>query len=401
MNNGVKAEDTAADGGSPKLHDLAVAHLLSRLREQEIAEEYLSELGEALQSRIKLGGEAPGRHLIALLAERLKTAPPWPVGEERPLIVPFLGPTGVGKTTTIAKLAASYALQLGFRVGLVTADTYRIAAVEQLRIYADIIGIPLEVVYSPDEMGPALQRLSDKDLILVDTAGRSPHHRGQMEELKALLQAADSPHGHLVVSATTRYADLARITDLFLACAPVEALVITKLDETGTYGLLYNIVQRTGSAFGLCHPRARSARRHRDGRCREAGPAHRGGGDVRDQAAVLRRMVQRRTPFTRVIAVTSGKGGWAKATSPLTWASAWRSWGARPAILDGDLGLANVSILFGMNPPYDLRDVLSGRQRISEIAVSGPGGVLLWPEVRACMRSPTRPPSSWIIFWPL
>ncbi|NLN19618.1 MAG: flagellar biosynthesis protein FlhF [Firmicutes bacterium] len=246
MNNGVKAEDTAADGGSPKLHDLAVAHLLSRLREQEIAEEYLSELGEALQSRIKLGGEAPGRHLIALLAERLKTAPPWPVGEERPLIVPFLGPTGVGKTTTIAKLAASYALQLGFRVGLVTADTYRIAAVEQLRIYADIIGIPLEVVYSPDEMGPALQRLSDKDLILVDTAGRSPHHRGQMEELKALLQAADSPHGHLVVSATTRYADLARITDLFLACAPVEALVITKLDETGTYGLLYNIVQRTG-----------------------------------------------------------------------------------------------------------------------------------------------------------
>ncbi|NLN19619.1 MAG: MinD/ParA family protein [Firmicutes bacterium] len=98
---------------------------------------------------------------------------------------------------------------------------------------------------------------------------------------------------------------------------------------------------------------------------------------MRDQAAVLRRMVQRRTPFTRVIAVTSGKGGVGKSNITANLGVSMAQLGARPAILDGDLGLANVSILFGMNPPYDLRDVLSGRQRISEIAVSGPGGVLL------------------------
>ncbi|MGI6083376.1 MAG: flagellar biosynthesis protein FlhF [Limnochordia bacterium] len=244
--NGAQSAGVTAECGAHNLHDLAVAHLLSRLKEQEIAEEHLAELGEALQIRVRRGGEAPQRHLLALLAEQLKVAAPWPVGQERPLIVPFLGPTGVGKTTTIAKLAANYALKSGHRVGLVTADTYRIAAVEQLRIYADIIGIPLEVVYSPDEMESALQRLSDKDLILVDTAGRSPHHAVQMEELQTLLQAAGSPHGHLVLSATTRQADMAEITDRFLACAPLEALVFTKLDETSTYGLLYNAVRRTG-----------------------------------------------------------------------------------------------------------------------------------------------------------
>jgi len=99
---------------------------------------------------------------------------------------------------------------------------------------------------------------------------------------------------------------------------------------------------------------------------------------VRDQAAGLRRMVQRKTPLARVIAVTSGKGGVGKSNITANLGVSMAQLGARPAILDGDLGLANVSILFGMNPPHDLRDVLSGRRKLSEIAIPGPEGVLLF-----------------------
>lgn len=245
--NGALDRDEAAPCVAPsKLHALAVAYLLQRLREQEVAEEYVETLGEKLQGRVGQGGEAPQRHLLALLTQELQVAEPWPVGQQEPLVIPLVGPTGVGKTTTIAKLAATYALTHGYEVGLVTADTYRIAAVEQLRTYAEILNLPLEVVYSPDDMRPALERLQDKHLVLVDTAGRSPYHADQMEELGALLAAMGPSHAHLVLSATTRHADMVEIADRFLACAPVEGLIITKLDETSTYGLVYNAVRRTG-----------------------------------------------------------------------------------------------------------------------------------------------------------
>ena len=234
-----------------KLNDLAVAHLLERLRQQEVAEEYLGELGDTLHQRLtERGGEVPLRHLLALLADHFATAP-WVVGTDTPLVVPLVGPTGVGKTTTVAKLAATYALVKGYRVGLVTADTYRVAAVEQLRTYADILGLPLEVVYSPQEMAPALQRLQDRQLVLVDTAGRSPHHEGQMQELQAFLSETGSSAVHLTVSATTRHIDMIEIADAFASSVTLAGLVITKLDETRCYGMLYNLVRRTGKPIAF------------------------------------------------------------------------------------------------------------------------------------------------------
>ena len=98
-------------------------------------------------------------------------------------MIALVGPTGVGKTTTVAKLAANFALREKYRVALITADTYRIAAVEQLKTYADLIGVPIEVVYTPQELRSALYRHQDKNLVLIDTAGRSPSNQPQLAEL--------------------------------------------------------------------------------------------------------------------------------------------------------------------------------------------------------------------------
>ena len=128
-----------------------------------------------------------------------------PCGRSRAASVQcFVGPTGVGKTTTIAKLAANYSLLNGKRVALITADTYRIAAVEQLKTYAEIIGVPLDVVFTPQELKTAIQTRSDYDVILVDTAGRSQKHKMQMQELRAFLDVIKDPQIHLVLSATTK-----------------------------------------------------------------------------------------------------------------------------------------------------------------------------------------------------
>ena len=111
----------------------------------------------------------------------------------------LVGPTGVGKTTTIAKLAANYRLKEKRRVGLITVDTYRIAAVEQLRTYADIIDLPMQVVSTPREMREAVGRMDNLDLILLDTAGRSPKDEVRIQELRAFLTEADADEVHLVL----------------------------------------------------------------------------------------------------------------------------------------------------------------------------------------------------------
>jgi flagellar biosynthesis protein FlhF len=234
-----------AEAGLPqlKLTDLAVAHLVERLRQQEVAEEHIPHLSAELRRRVAQGGEAPQQHLVRLLAERLTVTGPWVLGGT-PLIVPLVGPTGVGKTTTIAKLAATHALLGGRRVGLITADTYRVAAVEQLRTYAEILNVPLEVIYDPKEVPGALERLQDRELVLVDTAGRSPLSEEHLQELQLFLIAMGQHQAQLVLSATTRHTDMVRIVDAFLAHVRVEGLIITKLDETRAYGCLYNAVCR-------------------------------------------------------------------------------------------------------------------------------------------------------------
>lgn len=156
-------------------------------------------------------------------------------------VVALIGPTGVGKTTTIAKLAANFAMKEGYRVALITADTYRIAAVEQLKTYADIIGVPIEIVYSTDEMKAALYRHRDRQLVLIDTAGRSPRNSYQLEELKTMLTADPYIETHLVLSCTTKYKEALEIVKKFSVCSP-QKFLFTKVDEASNLGTVFNLI---------------------------------------------------------------------------------------------------------------------------------------------------------------
>ncbi len=156
-------------------------------------------------------------------------------------IVALIGPTGVGKTTTVAKLAANFALREKFSVALVTADTYRIAAVEQLKTYADLIGIPIDVVYTPQELRTALYRHQDKQLVLIDTAGRSPSNQPQLAELEALMAVDDNIEKHLVLSATTKFTECLDAVQRFQSSKPQKYL-FTKIDEACNLGTVFNLM---------------------------------------------------------------------------------------------------------------------------------------------------------------
>lgn len=154
----------------------------------------------------------------------------------------FVGPTGVGKTTTIAKLAAIQSLWEGKRVVLITADTYRIAAVEQLRTYAKILGIPIEIIFSHDEVKAAMKKHAEADLFLLDTAGRSHQDGKRMDELKELYEAFSPDAVHLVLASNIKYRDMLDVVDR-MGIIPLSALLFTKLDETSTYGSILNLLR--------------------------------------------------------------------------------------------------------------------------------------------------------------
>lgn len=211
---------------------------LSQLKQAEVEEAVAQEvLASAAQNILS---EAD---LLRLVAERLPIAGSIALQEGRPKIVMMVGPTGVGKTTTIAKLAAQYALLQKRRVGLITIDTYRIAAVEQLRTYSQIIDVPIRVVYSSNEMPSAVKELAQMDLIFVDTAGRSQRNSMQIGELKACCERVRDCEVHLVLSATTKTSDLYDIVERFSAM-PLHRIIWTKLDESTTFGNILNIAAK-------------------------------------------------------------------------------------------------------------------------------------------------------------
>jgi flagellar biosynthesis protein FlhF len=155
----------------------------------------------------------------------------------------FVGPTGVGKTTTLAKVAAHFRLRFNKRIALVTLDTYRIGGIEQLKTYARILRLPLEIAGDAATLKEVIERHRDCDLLLLDTAGRNPHRQDQLEEMKAVLSADPRVENHLVLSATTKDADLAAIVRQF-SVLPIRSYVFTKIDETEEYTSLFNQLLR-------------------------------------------------------------------------------------------------------------------------------------------------------------
>lgn len=181
--------------------------------------------------------------LTALVESEIRcTAPIQPKSGQRK-VVALVGPTGVGKTTTIAKLAANFRLRDGVKMGLVTVDTYRIAAVEQLRTYAEIIDLPMKVVTSPREMRRALDELAGLDLVLIDTAGRSPRDDLKIRELKSLIAEADVDEVHLVLSLTSSLRGLQATAEKF-AAANTTSMILTKLDEAAGMGTLLSAARK-------------------------------------------------------------------------------------------------------------------------------------------------------------
>lgn len=221
------------------------AILYKRLSDSEISHDIAADL----ISRLKNLKDSAGKDINKKYIEELKNSFPvtgaFKLREDGPLIVAFVGPTGAGKTTTIAKLAAYYSLTGNYQVSLITADTYRIAAIEQIRTFADIVNVGLQVVFSPEEIHEALVSCENDDIVFIDTAGRSQHNKEHMNDISDLLGKISPHETHLVLSATTKTSDLNDIVKRYNDLG-VNRLLFTKLDETGRLGNVFNIVSTSG-----------------------------------------------------------------------------------------------------------------------------------------------------------
>jgi flagellar biosynthesis protein FlhF len=219
-----------------ELLDNGVEPQLSRSLMQEIYDQCTTEqAGDAWYIR--------GR-LSQLIAKSLVVSGSLEMVPGQQQIVALVGPTGVGKTTTLAKIAAGFRFDMGCQIGLITLDTFRLGAVDQLLQYAELISAPLEVVSSPDQVASALQRLKGCDLVLIDTAGRSPRDAEQLSILRDFLNCAQPQATHLVVSGASSPAHVQEAIRQYSIVKPT-GLIITKLDETVGFGSWLSLLQNT------------------------------------------------------------------------------------------------------------------------------------------------------------
>lgn len=223
----------------PPAYDAVYERLLDNEVEAKVAEELLR---EALQHSDGNGG-SPEQVVRDCAARLLGRPEPVQLEPDQCKVVILIGPTGVGKTTTLAKLAVQKMLNEEKRVAFITADTYRLAAIDHLRKYAEIMQAPVEVVFSPKEMREAISRHTDRDLILMDTAGRSQNNTSQLMELREFVEASYPSEVHLVLAANTRFRDLQDVLQKF-GVVRYDRLIFTKLDECTTFGNLLNVKAR-------------------------------------------------------------------------------------------------------------------------------------------------------------
>ncbi|MCP3772816.1 flagellar biosynthesis protein FlhF [Paenibacillus sp. MZ04-78.2] len=229
--------------------DPVLMELERRLLDQEIDSQFIRELLAKVSEEAETEGvPVTEQFAIGSLRTQLHTLLQPQGGKgiaSDTRIAHFVGPTGVGKTTTIAKLAAEQVLKHRRKVGFITSDTYRIAAVEQLKTYATILNVPLEVVFSPLDLNKAFENLKDCDLIFMDTAGRNFRNEMYVSELNALLQSGGKSETFLVLSLTTKYKDMKAITYNF-SKFKLDKVLFTKKDETDSYGAVVNLIRDFG-----------------------------------------------------------------------------------------------------------------------------------------------------------
>lgn len=233
------------DRGAGAHRHPVVASMMERLKDRELLPALADTVAERLEEEAAETGaeldedwvlEATRRQLYRLFdGQTEKEISP----DTR--VIHFVGPTGVGKTTTIAKLAAEQVLMHRRKVGFITSDTYRIAAVEQLRTYATILNVPLEVVFSPQDLAKAFSKLESCDLIFMDTAGRNFRNEMYVSELNAFLQSEGKSETFLVLSLANKYKDMKVITENFMTYK-LDKVLFTKMDETESYGAIVNLI---------------------------------------------------------------------------------------------------------------------------------------------------------------
>ena len=242
-------EDSAKDQEIIKFMRL----LYNTMIDNEVNEKYANQIIEEMEKSNKPG--MPFDYALANTYQKMilkfgQTEVITPA-KEGPKVVFFIGPTGVGKTTTIAKIASLFSVNEKKKVALLTADTYRIAAAEQLRTYANILEVPFRIIYTVEEIEQALTDFKNFDYIMVDTAGHSHQNEVQRENMNAFIHSVDGlaeKEVFLVLSATTKYRDLISIADTYSAMTSYK-LIFTKLDETITLGNLLNLRLHTGAVI--------------------------------------------------------------------------------------------------------------------------------------------------------
>lgn len=239
--NGKEKESAEETGEQEKFIRL----LYNTMLENEVDEKYANQIIDDVEKIKK--PNLPFDYILANVYQKMVLkfgrAEGIAPAEKGPRVLLFIGPTGVGKTTTIAKIASHYCMEEKKKVALLTADTYRIAAAEQLRTYANILEVPFRVLYTAEEFNSAIADFSDYDYIFVDTTGHSHRNEELMDKMKELFEAVKK-YGEcqifLVLSATTKYRDLLKIASNYREITEYQ-LIFTKLDETATLGNLLNL----------------------------------------------------------------------------------------------------------------------------------------------------------------
>ncbi len=218
------------------------------LIEKEVEEELANKIVRAVL--MKLSGEELKNEKIVenevfnVISSIIKFTKPVKPLRRKTFVLAFVGPTGVGKTTTIAKLAAIYKLFENARVALVSADTYRIAAIEQLQTFANIANIPMDVAYTPEDIARLIRKHQDKDIILIDTVGRNQRQSEHISELAKFIKSANPDEVHLVLSVTSSYKNMLDVYNRFKLLLP-NRLIFSKVDEAVCLGYILNVAYKT------------------------------------------------------------------------------------------------------------------------------------------------------------